>query len=252
MKKILLLALLAVGMVANAEEKNENVVLNDADMVMLAIDDDNNTSENNSDGIKLGDGKDSNDRWSMHFYVGGIIPTGVPSDMRFSERYSGEINWTIIQYDYTPKNSKVTLSAGLGFNWHKYELYGHKDMFYKDGDVVKVGPAAPNMDDLWSDIHTTSLSMPLLAKYSFSKNFAISLGGQLNWNYYGRLRTSYEHNDSDTDIYTKKIGQRPFSVDILGIIHLWDLGVYCKYSPMSVLKKDRGPEFQSVTIGLRF
>jgi hypothetical protein len=56
----------------------------------------------------------------------------------------------------------------------------------------------------------------------------------------------------ETDIYTSNIGQRPFTVDILGIVHVWELGFYCKYSPMSVLKKDRGVEFQSLAFGLYF
>ncbi len=108
------------------------------------------------------------------------------------------------------------------------------------------------MDDLSSDIHTTSFSIPLLAKYSFNKNFAISLGGQLNWNYYGRIKNSYENGDDNFNVFTKKIGQRPLTVDLLGIVHLWKLGVYCKYSPMSVLKKDRGTEFKSLAIGVYF
>ena len=106
------------------------------------------------------------------------------------------------------------------------------------------------MDDLSSNIHTTSLSMPLLIKQRFSKSFAVSVGAQLNWNYYARIHTSYEQGDDDFDRYTKKIGQRPFTVDVLGIVHLGDLGIYCKYSPMSVLKKDRGPKFQSLSFGI--
>lgn len=252
MKKLILLALLAVGMTANAEEKDGNDVMSGADTALFTVDDDDDVSvKNNMDVINLGDGKDEDDHWSMHLYVGGILPTNVPDKMKFSDRYCMEFNWTVVQYDYQPKNSKFTLSAGLGFNWRKYELYGHKEMFTKVGDVVTVVPAGANMDDLWSDIHTTSLSMPLLVKYSFSKDFAISLGGQLNWNYYARIQTSYEHGDDYTDIYTKDIGQRPFTVDIMGIVHLWGMGIYCKYSPMSVLKSGRGPEFKSVTIGIR-
>ena len=115
-----------------------------------------------------------------------------------------------------------------------------------------MSPADANMDNLRSDIHTTSLTMPLLAKYSFSKNFAVSLGAQLNWNFYGRVGNSYTIGDNDYDVNTRKIGQRPFTVDVMGIIHVWKIGLYCKYSPMSVLKTDRGTEFKSVALGVYF
>lgn len=250
MKYLLLLAFFVVGMTANAENLNENIATNGADKAIVVFDD--GDDDINGGGVKIAEGKDDDDRWSMHFAVGGIITTGAPDDVKFSYWRSWDINWTIIQYDYRPKKSKLSLSAGLGFNWRKYPLSGHKDMFVKEGDVVKVAPVGTGMDDLSSDIHTASLSMPLLAKYSFGKNIALSLGAQLNWNYYGRLHSSYEHGDNDYKIFTKKIGQRPFTVDIMGIVHVWDIGIYCKYSPMSVLKKDRGIEFKSVSIGVYF
>ena len=94
--------------------------------------------------------------------------------------------------------------------------------------------------------------MPLLIKQRFSKSFAISLGAQLNWNFYSRIHNYGEQGDNEVDTYTKKIGQRPITVDVLGILHFGKLGVYCKYSPMSVLKKDRGVEFKSFAAGFYF
>lgn len=228
-----LMAFLAFGMTANAETIVNNDVEDSPDKSLL----------------DLGQGKDENDRWSLHAYVGVDVPTGAPEGIDFAPFRSWEFNLTILQYDYTPKNWKTTFSAGLGFNWRTYTLKGHDKMFEKVKDWVMVTPDM-KMDDLSSNIHTTSLSMPLLIKQRFSKSFAVSVGAQLNWNYYARIHTSYEQGDDDFDRYTKKIGQRPFTVDVLGIVHLGDLGIYCKYSPMSVLKKDRGPKFQSLSFGI--
>ena len=94
--------------------------------------------------------------------------------------------------------------------------------------------------------------MPLLVKQSFSKNFAISVGAQLNWNFRAHIHNYYEEGDIEISEDTKKIGQRPFTVDVLGIVHVYKYGIYCKYSPMSVLKTDRGPEFKSLAFGLYF
>ena len=238
MKKLLLLAFLAVGMTAHAET--------------LVTNDDDNQIENKG-GIDLGKGKDEDDRWSMHFAVGVDIPTGAPDGVDFAPFRSWEINWTVVQYDYTPGKSNTTLSAGLGLDWRNYTLSGHKDGFFKLNDVVGVGEVGSKYDDFSSKINTTSLSMPLLIKQKFSKNFAISLGAQLNWNFYGRIHNYVELDEYEADEYTKKIGQRPFTVDVLGLVHLSNgFGIYCKYSPMSVLKKDKGPDFKSLAVGFYF
>ena len=238
MRKLLLLAFLVVGMTAHAE----NIVINDDDEEEIE----------NKGGVELGKGKDDNDRWSMHFALGVDIPTGAPSGVEFAPFRSWEFNWTVVQYDYTPGKANTTLSAGLGFNWRSYTLSGHKNGFFKQNDVVVVGEVGGGYDEFASNINTTALTMPLLVKQKFSKSFAVSLGAQLNWNFYARIHNYMEEGDHETDDYTKKIGQRPFTVDVLGMLHFGDFAVYCKYSPMSVLKKDRGVDFKSLAVGIYF
>lgn len=253
MKKWLMMAILAVSLTVNAEEKNENDLLSDDNMAALTYDDD----DVKDGGVTIGTGADDNDRFSMHLSVGVDIPTGAPDGVDFAPFRSWEINVTLLQYDYTPGAKKTTLSAGLGLNWRRYTLKDHNMGFFKLNDYVNVGHAdlfdGQKMDDFSSDINTLSLAMPLLVKQRFGKSFAISLGAQLNWNFYARIHNSFEQGDHEINDYTKKIGERPFTVDVLGIIHFCKgFGVYCKYSPMTVLKKDRGPEFKSFAVGVYF
>lgn len=256
MKKLLLMAFLAVGMTANAETMTANA----------------GDESDSKGGVELGKGADDDDIWTMHFHVGVDVPTGAPDGVDFAPFRSWEIGWTIAQYDYTPNNSKTTFSAGLGFDWRNYTLKGHEKMFVKLDDVVVLGPLAhlaiptdntqtlsekvylvsQRLDDLSSNIHTVSLSMPLLVRQQFSKKFGISLGAQLNWNYYARIHSSFNNGDDECSLNTKDIGQRPITIDALGMVHLGDLSIYCKYSPMSVLKTDRGPEFKSLAFGIYF
>lgn len=249
MKKLLVMAFLAIGMTANAEEQNENVEVNYVDFTTLDVNDDVDT---NDGGVKLGQGKDEDDRWSMHLAVGIDIPVST-NGLDFAPFRSWEIGVTFVQYDYTPRNSRTTFSAGLGFDWRNYTLSGHDKLFNKVNDVVVVGNRDGQMSKLSSRVHTMSISMPLLIKQRFGKSFAISLGAQINWNAYARLSNYYEVGDHDIDDLTRKIGERPFTVDVLGIVHLAKgLGVYCKYSPMSILKKDKGPDFKSLAVGFYF
>ena len=253
MKKLFVLALLAVAMTASAEDKNENLVV--ADDVI--------TEEG---GIQLSKNKkeNENDRWVMHFALGVNIPDKADGNS-FAPFRSWEFNWTILQYDCPLGKSNTTLSAGVGVNWRNYTLSGHKNGFVKVGDYVSVFDVDANytslasvmgdgskLDDFSSNIQTLSLNIPLLIKQRFSKSFAISLGAQLNWNYYARIHNYYTVDDRDYDEYVRKVGQRPITVDVLGILHFGRIGVYCKYSPMSVLKKDRGVEFKSFAAGIYF
>jgi hypothetical protein len=241
MKKLLLFVMLAVGMTAYAQDMDVKYV-----------------DTSNDGGVKLGQGADEDDHWTMHFAVGVDIPVSTDG-LDFAPFRSWDINFTVVQYDWTPKNSKTTLSAGLGLNWRNYTLSGHDKMFDKlsintsNDEVVTVHNRPGEYSELSSRVHTVGLSMPLLVKQRFGKHFAISLGAQLNWNYYARLNNEYEIGDHEIEDLTKKIGQRPITVDILGIVHVAKgLGIYCKYSPMSVFKKDKGPDFKSLAVGFYF
>ena len=102
--------------------------------------------------------------------------------------------------------------------------------------------------------------IPLIGNWcllNFTENngfaFGISLGAQLNWYCYGRVNNKYEIGDHEYDINIKDIGYNPVTVDILGIIHVAEgFGIYCKYSPMNVMKSGRGPEYKSISVGLYF
>ena len=235
MKKLLLMACMAVGMTAYAQEVEVKFV--DIEEV-----------EVNDGGIKL----DDDNNWKMHFYVGIDIPTGAPDGVDFAPFRSWEVGLTVAQYEYTPKNSRTTLCAGIGFDWRNYTLSGHDKMFVKANDIVGVYDRKGDMSELASRISTTSISLPLIVKQSFSKKFAVSLGAQFNWNFYTRVNNYYEEGDHEIDDQTKKIGERPITIDVLGMLHFGDFAVYCKYSPMSVLKKDKGPDFKSLAVGFYF
>ena len=64
------------------------------------------------------------------------------------------------------------------------------------------------------------------------------------------LKNEYTVGDDEVEINTKGLEYRPVTVDIMGMLQYRHVGIYCKYSPMSVLKTDMGPEFRSVSVGI--
>lgn len=242
-----MLAFVAASMTAYAEESN-GVIVDESAVASTELLDDDDVSN----GMSLSVDNDGRNAISMHLNVGFNVPLDGPSNMSIAPLRSWEVGWTVAQYDYRPKNTRCTLSAGIKMEWKNWTLRGHDDAFIKVGDVVGIAgfPAASSSN--YSRIHVMSFSVPLLFTQQIGKKFSASVGGQVNWNAFGSLYNYYETGDDEVDVTTRKIGQRPFTFDIMGIVRCNDFGVYCKYSPMSVLKKGRGPEFKSITFGLYF
>ena len=233
MKKYFIMVFLAASLTAYAGEMND---------------------DDNSGGIELS--KKSENKcgdWHMHFAAGVNIPTGAPAGVDFAPFRSWDLNWTIAQYEYTPKGASQTYSVGIGLGWRNYTLSDRDKMFEKVGDVTGIVPVQKT-DGRTSRVHIMNVNIPVLFRQKIGGDFAVSVGAQININAYGRLTNKFEDDatDRDFDVKTKKIGQRPLTVDVLGMVHFKDWALYCKYSPMDVFKKDRGPEFKSISFGVYF
>ena len=233
MKKLFVLAFLAVSMTAYAGER---------------------TDDDNSGGIELSKkNKEKDGDWHMHFAAGVNVVTGAPKGVDFAPFRSWDLNWTIAQYEYTPKGASQTYSVGIGLGWRNYTLSDRDKAFMKDGDVTDIYHV-DKVDGRTSRVHIMNANIPVLFRQKLGEGFAVSVGAQININAYGRLVNKWDDNatDNEYDVKTKKIGQRPLTVDVLGMVHFKDWALYCKYSPMDVFKKDRGPEFKSIAFGIYF
>lgn len=228
---MMLMALLAVAVSANAattvaeDEKKTDVVLRDGE---------------------------TNDVL-MHLAVGVNAVMDAPDGYSFAPFKSWDVQWTVFSYEYTPKNASQTYSVGLGLNWSNFGLKDNGTAFFKGaGDVVGLAAFPANTEDRFSSIHRLSLNIPLLFTQNFGKHFSVTLGPVVNFNTGCWLHNNYSVGDNSTDITTKKMKQNPVTVDVMGVFDIYGVGLYCKYSPMNVFKKDRGPEFKSLTLGLYF
>ena len=211
MKKLLVLALLAVGMTAYAQEGRDKK------------------------DITLKDGE--NDAWTTQLAVGINLVTGAPDGYKFAPFKSWDINWTVVQYNYTPNGASQTYSAGVGLNWRNYGLKDNGSALVKTGELIDLGGFPVGAGSKSSSIQTVGINIPLLFTQRFSDDFSLTVGPVVNFNAWGWVNRNYEMGDTDI---------------VLGVFDFSGIGVFCKYSPMSVLKKDHGPEFQSVTVGLYF
>ena len=194
---------------------------------------------------------------SIHFAAGVTAPTNVPDNMSFDPWNSFELMLTGL-VDYTPKNSLQTFSAGLGFTWHNYCLKTNKMFIQKEYGYIDLADFPEGAERRWSKIHYWSFSVPLLFTQRFDRRglFKLTVGAIVNWNRAGYIKNTYELNHElnqlEYDVRSNEIGVRPLTVDLIGIMKICGIGLYCRYSPFSVLKDDYGPQFHSLAFGLYF
>lgn len=223
MKKLMMMALLAACVTANAQDRDhKDLTLKDGD----------------------------NDSWTMQLGVGVNLVAGAPDGYDFAPFKSWDIQWTMAQYNYHPKGAKQTYSVGVGLTWRNYGMKDNGSSLEKVNGMVELGRFPDNAGSRSSRIRTLGIHVPLLFTQDLGKNFSFMVGPVINFTPWGWARNSYSIGDDDFSKSTRSIGQRPVTVDVMGVIDYGGVGIYCKYSPMSVFKKGRGPEFRSVTLGL--
>ncbi len=234
MKKYFLVLALFVGMSTYASDEVELV---SGTVAMPAQTDD-----------KDSDKEKKNYCISPHVGVGVGLATNLPEGLSFAPMRSWEFYFGL-SYDYTPKDKLQTYSAGMGVSFRNFGTHSGK-MIKKGGEYATI---TPDMTDMKSSIRVVSFSIPLLftQKMGHKSPFRLTLGPVVNFNG-THINNHYSIGDDEYDVKTHKIGTRPVTVDILGILSFRALSVYCKYSPMSVLKNSSGMEFKSVSFGICF
>jgi hypothetical protein len=198
------------------------------------------------------------DKWLFDLGVGVAIPTNTPDGHGFATFRSWEFLLGF-RYGYTPKGALQTYSTGLWLNWRSYGV-PEKNMMSKNADdIVVFGEYPANYSNTSSHISIFSLSVPFLFTQRFGKHSkaSFSLGPVVNVNLLGRINNEWKDGDDFYEVGTKNIGYHPVTVDFMGILKYGGWGLYCKYSPMSVLKKKsenglENPQFHSLTVGLFF
>ena len=191
---------------------------------------------------------------TLNLGLGISAPTNVPDpfSIRPFKSWEGMV-W--LQLNNTPKRHKLqTYSVGLGLTLRNYGLRDGQ-MFQKAADgTVQLGSFPEHASYRSSYITIGSLSVPFFFTQRFGANshYKLTLGPVVNFNIGGSLHNNYEIGDNDYSITTRGIGYRPVTVDFMGILRVYGFGFYLKYSPQSVLKTDRGPQFHALSFGLFF
>jgi hypothetical protein len=186
-----------------------------------------------------------------NFCIGELLAPGKPKSMNLSNPMSLEMSFDLIGYQhYLGRCSSV--SVALGYDCRFYRLTDRA--FVRQDGKMTIGDIAGAKDIRQSVLRIYSASIPVMYHYSPggpSDRSEIGLGAIFNVNCYSDVETRY----LDADDHKRKLTlhgahQVPFSVDFKVQVNSFrGFGAYVKYSPFNVLKSDRGPKFQSFSLG---
>lgn len=239
MKRLLVVMLaLFAGMNMQAREYNDTIVIVNGDTIK------NTVKKRAYDKYKKVDFLD------FDVAYGRMAALGAPDGMSFGLKSH---EWTLgLRYKYTPKKALQTYSVGLWCNWRRYTLYEDRMFVKGEHSIVGLEPYPALSCSKYSSIHLFSLSVPFFFTQQFGHNshWRLTLGPVVNFNLKGSISNEYTIGDHEYDVITKGIEYRPVTVDIMGFVTYKKVSAYFKYSPMNVLKKDKGPQFHSLSFGV--
>ncbi len=181
-------------------------------------------------------------------YFGAVIPMDEPDGVKtFLE---GGV-MSVIGAEVQPWRRGPNLRIGFGFSIKTMVVSDGYRLDMPDADRLAIVTADEDVTPGRSRIHNFALTFPITLRQNIYKDFGVTVGCVLNLNTYTTASASWDVDNRHYKESYKGLNQRFFSVDLVGALGLADnTCVMVKYSPNSWFRKGYGPEFKTITVGL--
>ena len=185
----------------------------------------------------------------------GFADEGDKENVPFRYSSSPEISLTVYRKAVAlSRNNQLGLVTGLGIRWVRYHLKGNQ-YFEEVEDETKLIPGDDSWDMKKSKLGITTLNVPLLLEWKTrNRNLFLSAGAVCSFKTASSSRIYYK--DARGKKQSEKVDQgmtlRPVTVDMLVQAGTRDIGIYARYSPVSIFEKSKGPELYPLTVGVMF
>lgn len=186
-------------------------------------------------------------------YAGWTILLGRPSDMKQRCARSLECGLDLMHFVLRPRTDKWWLSLDWGCVLNQYRFKRNMMTTATDGTIV-MEQYPEDSRSRNSFFRTLSSGLTLMGHYQFAKNHSVGLGviwsSKMGDNCH--YKTKYKLSDGTTvvDMNELPIRRNLFSIKAE---YMFDsnIGMYIHYTPMSILKKEKGPKFSELNFGLQ-
>ena len=191
--------------------------------------------------------------FSPHVNLGMGTMLSAPDGYKFRVWPSWEIGVTLTA-NWRPFGRKNVWSLGFGIDWRNFRSDKETRWVKTTDDVMELQPYLNSVTTKRTNLNRFSLTVPVTYTHYFSDKrnaWGITLGAIVNFNTGAHAEAFYESGDYSYREYLYAIGQRVVTFDGIAIVHIPSfLSVYCKYSPSTFFKDDRGPKMHVLTFGL--
>ena len=166
---------------------------------------------------------------------------------------SFEINLNLLQKALPlSRHYKWAVVTGVGMRWSRYYLKGNR-YFEEIDDNTQLITAPDNVRFKSSRLGITTLNLPLLLEWqSRNDNLFFSAGVECSFKTASSSRIWYvdEHDKRQKEKVDADMTLRPVTMDVLVQAGSNNLGVFSRYSPISIFEKNKGLELYPLTIGI--
>lgn len=187
-------------------------------------------------------------------YVGFNKAVDDNPDLGVKMGSSLELAWDrIIGLQYRPFRKGPRFSVGLGVGWKNYRITDSYNYFDKQAGNVVLEKYGDRVVPKYSRLKVFSLRVPVMVRQKLGDDFSLSAGAVMNINTHASLKSCYVlENGTKMEASQSGAPVRNVTYDLMGALRWQSLGVYVKYSPMTVFKPGRGPEFKTLSVGVGF
>lgn len=170
---------------------------------------------------------------------------------------SNEFMYNILE-GILPLGNQFGLTSGFGLDWRSFHLEGNHALI-DDNGVTRLTTAPPNVNYTYSRFRTLHLTIPLLVEWqpTFVKRQQrafVAVGIVGGWNVMSTYRVKYQTINSKkmNEVIGRGLNTNPLTLDFMVQAGYHWFGLYAKYSPIGVFKKDKGADVTTASLGLLF
>lgn len=186
-------------------------------------------------------------------YAGWNFLLSSPADMKTNwfKSYEGGID--IFHLAFYPRTSKWWVSVDWGIVLSQYRFKDNMMTTASDGTIV-MAPYPDESSSQSSSFRTLSGALTFMGHYRLAKEHSIGLG--LVWNSKIMDNCSYKtkytlpDGTAVTDMNELPIRSNLFSIKA-EYMFVDRVGLYLRYTPMSIFKKDKAPRIGELNVGLQ-
>jgi hypothetical protein len=181
-------------------------------------------------------------------YIGVMMPQSSP--------YGFRTGWDVgfgelISLDYSLNKYGLSFNTGLGI-FDKYFRIKNYARVSSDFGIINVIPVDENVNEAKSHLALAGFQLPLMLCQRI-KDITISVGGTFYLNTYMTGAYCYKIGNIKTNESYKGLHQKPLTIDLNAAVTVSDfVGVYVRYSPMSMFRDGYGPKFKTLYSGITF